>query len=188
VPGLADVVVEAVSNAFGRLPDTVLLPWLPLLITALRKGAADLAPLLIREAGRVFPGRLPALDTWVPPWRQPQLEDPFAASRTRRTATAAPAPQGAVLLAAHPAACDAVAGLLGCKDGWQQDGTSALPPGGAGAGLLAAHPAACDAVAELLECKDGWATATTDTAPAGATLANLHPATSRALDSLLASP
>ena len=55
VPGLADVVVEAVSNAFGRLPDTVLLPWLPLLITTLRKGAADLAPLLIREAGRVFP-------------------------------------------------------------------------------------------------------------------------------------
>ncbi|CAM5469047.1 hypothetical protein SALBM217S_10428 [Streptomyces griseoloalbus] len=62
VPGLADVVVEAVSNAFGRLPDAVLLPWLPLLITTLRKGAADLAPLLIREAGRIFPGRLPALD------------------------------------------------------------------------------------------------------------------------------
>lgn len=50
VPGLADVVVEAVSNAFGRLPDAVLLPWLPLLITTLRSGAAELAPLLIREA------------------------------------------------------------------------------------------------------------------------------------------
>ncbi|WP_244302620.1 DUF5682 family protein [Streptomyces viridosporus] len=66
VPGLADVVVEAVSNAFGRLPDAVLLPWLPLLITTLRSGAADLAPLLIREAGRIFPGRLEALDAWVP--------------------------------------------------------------------------------------------------------------------------
>ncbi len=30
--GLADVVVKRVSNAFGRLPDAVLLPWLPLLI------------------------------------------------------------------------------------------------------------------------------------------------------------
>ncbi|MGC3002820.1 hypothetical protein ACPF8X_31735, partial [Streptomyces sp. G35A] len=80
VPGLADVVVEAVSNAFGRLPDAVLLPWLPLLITTLRSGAADLAPLLIREAGRVFPGRLAALDAWIPPWRTPRT-DPFAARR-----------------------------------------------------------------------------------------------------------
>ncbi|MGV9877494.1 hypothetical protein ACWDUG_33355, partial [Streptomyces cellulosae] len=76
----------------------------------------------------------------------------------------------------------------GVVDGWQQDGTSALPPGGTGTALLAAHPATCDAVAGLLGCKDGWATATTGTAPAGATLANRHPATARALDSLLASP
>ena len=54
----ADFVVEAVSNAFGRLPDPVLLPWLPTLITTLRSGGAELAPLLIREAGRIFPGRL----------------------------------------------------------------------------------------------------------------------------------
>ncbi|MFF5608184.1 hypothetical protein ACFY65_17690 [Streptomyces cellulosae] len=185
VPGLADVVVEAVSNAFGRLPDTVLLPWLPLLITTLRKGAADLAPLLIREAGRIFPGRLPALDAWVPPWRQPQLEDPFAASRARRTATAAQAPRGAALLAAHPAACDAVAGLLGCEDGWQQDGTSALPPGGAGAALLTAHPAACDAVAGLLGCDEGWAM-TDDAGTPGAVLAARHPAAAEALEALLA--
>ncbi|EHN79899.1 hypothetical protein SMCF_474, partial [Streptomyces coelicoflavus ZG0656] len=73
VPGLADVVVEAVSNAFGRLPDAVLLPWLPLLVTTLRSSAAELAPLLIREAGRIFPGRLAALDAWVPPWRTPPV-------------------------------------------------------------------------------------------------------------------
>ncbi|MET9295692.1 hypothetical protein, partial [Streptomyces sp. NPDC003077] len=69
VPGLADFVVEAVSNAFARLPDPVLLPWLPTLITTLRSDGADLAPLLIREAGRIFPGRLAALDAWIPPWR-----------------------------------------------------------------------------------------------------------------------
>ncbi|MDN3271734.1 DUF5682 family protein [Streptomyces sp. MA15] len=178
VPGLADVVVEAVSNAFGRLPDTVLLPWLPLLITTLRKGAADLAPLLIREAGRVFPGRLPALDAWVPPWRQPQ-EDPFSA-RARRAA-AAPAPLGASLLAAHPAACDAVAGLLGCEDGWQRHGTPASP----GAALLAAYPAACDAVSEVLGCDAGWAPAGDSGSPAGA-LTVTHPAAAEALETLLA--
>ncbi|WP_437076805.1 hypothetical protein [Streptomyces sp. enrichment culture] len=178
VPGLADVVVEAVSNAFGRLPDTVLLPWLPLLITTLRKGAADLAPLLIREAGRVFPGRLPALDAWVPPWRQPQ-EDPFSV-RARRTA-AAPAPPGASLLAAHPAACDAVAGLLGCEDGWQRHGTPASP----GAALLTAYPAACDAVSELLGCDAGWAPTGDSGSPAGA-LTVTHPAAAEALEALLA--
>ena len=42
---------------------------LPMLISALRSRGAELAPLLIREAGRIFPGRLSALDKWVPPWR-----------------------------------------------------------------------------------------------------------------------
>ncbi|MFJ8900389.1 hypothetical protein [Streptomyces sp. NPDC102370] len=180
VPGLADVVVEAVSNAFGRLPDTVLLPWLPLLITTLRKGAADLAPLLIREAGRIFPGRLPALDAWVPPWRTPQ-EDPFAASRARHATTA---PRGATLLAAHPSACDGVAGLLGCEEGWQQQGTSAVPH--AGAALIAAHPTTCDAVAELLGCDGSWAP-TGDASAPGAALTVTHPVEAEVIEALLAS-
>jgi hypothetical protein len=104
VPGLADFVVELVSNAFGRLPDPVLLPWLPVLIGTLRSGGAELAPLLIREAGRIFPGRLADLDAWVPPWRaQP---DPG-------TVPAAPgAGRGLALLAACPATCDALEVLL----------------------------------------------------------------------------
>jgi hypothetical protein len=32
VPALAGFAVEAVSNAFGRLPDPILLPWLPALL------------------------------------------------------------------------------------------------------------------------------------------------------------
>ncbi|MEW2074563.1 hypothetical protein AB0941_13135 [Streptomyces sp. NPDC013433] len=173
VPGLADVVVEAVSNAFGRLPDSVLLPWLPLLITTLRSGAADLAPLMVREAGRIFPGRLAALDAWVPPWRMPET-DPFAAKPV------ADVRRGATLLTAHPATCDAVAGLLGCEGGWARSDV----PAPAGAGLLAAHPAACDAVAELLGCEGAWATA--GSGPSGAALASRHPATADALASLLA--
>ncbi|MEU9656534.1 DUF5682 family protein [Streptomyces chartreusis] len=143
VPGLADVVVEAVSNAFGRLPDTVLLPWLPLLITTLRSGASDLAPLLIREAGRIFPGRLAALDSWVPPWRMPQT-DPFAA---RRSKPAPDAHRGATLLREHPSTCDAVAELLGYDGVWAQ--SEVLFPSG-GAVLTTRHPATADALESLL--------------------------------------
>ncbi|POX49790.1 hypothetical protein C3489_24035 [Streptomyces sp. Ru71] len=140
VPGLADFVVEAVSHAFAQLPDPVLLPWLPTLITTLRGGGADLAPLLIREAGRIFPGRLAALDAWVPPWRA----DPAPAA-ARPSRDRAPGPRGLPLLAAHPAACEAVADLLGCADPWQT-----AEPAPAGAALLARHPRSAEALEALL--------------------------------------
>ncbi|MFI9344159.1 hypothetical protein ACIG0D_23295 [Streptomyces sp. NPDC052773] len=140
VPGLADFVVEAVSNAFARLPDPVLLPWLPTLITTLRSGGADLTPLLIREAGRVFPGRLTALDAWTPPWRAEPAPTDVRPSRARSSA-----PRGLPLLAAHPATCDAVASLLGCDDGWAE---ADQPP--SGAALLAHHPHTGEALAALL--------------------------------------
>ncbi|GAB7106446.1 hypothetical protein JCM4814A_47600 [Streptomyces phaeofaciens JCM 4814] len=138
VPGLADFVVEAVSNAFARLPDPVLLPWLPTLITTLRASGTELAPLLIREAGRVFPARLAELDSWVPPWRLPQ--------ETPRVLPEAAGPAaGSALLAARPATCDALADLLG------YDGTWATPePTATGAALLARHPATATALGELL--------------------------------------
>ncbi|WP_326754453.1 DUF5682 family protein [Streptomyces hirsutus] len=177
VPGLADVVVEAVSNAFGRLPDAVLLPWLPTLIGTLRAGAADLAPLLIREAGRIFPSRLAALDAWVPPWRAPA---PAPVRRAAQAAgQAADVRRGAALAAAHPAAFDALADLLGCTEGW-------APAAPAGMALLTAHPATCDAVADLLGCTEGWAQDGPPAAPAGAALTARHPGAATALESLLA--
>ncbi|MBB4981249.1 DUF5682 family protein [Streptomyces nymphaeiformis] len=140
VPGLADVVVEAVSNAFGRLPDAVLLPWLPVLITTLRSNAAELAPLLIREAGRIFPARLAALDAWVPPWhRRPAAPRPLPA---------ATGPRGAALLPAHPATVDALAKLLGSAEGWTA--TDASARGGRGVALLTTHPGTVDALARVL--------------------------------------
>ncbi|MFE6985302.1 DUF5682 family protein [Streptomyces griseus] len=145
VPGLADVVVEAVSNAFGRLPDPVLLPWLPTLITTLRAGAADLAPLLIREAGRIFPARLAALDTWVPPWR----EVPEAAASAAGPAKAATGgSRGATLLFAHPGTLDAVAELLGCDGAWASP--DADTTGAPGATLSARHPETATAWESLL--------------------------------------
>ncbi|MFI2433522.1 hypothetical protein [Streptomyces sp. NPDC018693] len=139
VPALADFVVEAVSNAFARLPDSVLLPWLPTLITTLRADGSELAPLLIREAGRIFPGRLPALDAWTPPWHlqaQPVAAPPRAAAGI---------PRGVALLAAHPDTCDALAALLGCDDPWQT-----APTTDRGTPLLARHPATAIALEELL--------------------------------------
>jgi hypothetical protein len=138
VPQLADFVVEAVSHAFARLPDPVLLPWLPTLISTLRSGGAELAPLLIREAGRIFPGRLAALDAWVPPWQ----EQPD----TRAVPAAAPCPgggSGAALLVAHPATCDAVAALLGCDGAWDA-------PAPSGAALTGRHPDTAMALEALL--------------------------------------
>ncbi|MCX4986119.1 DUF5682 family protein [Streptomyces sp. NBC_00572] len=172
VPGLADVVVEAVSNAFGRLPDPVLLPWLPTLITTLRSNAAELAPLLIREAGRIFPARLAALDAWVPPWHEQPVE---------RTPLATAPPRGAALLPLHPETCDAVADLMGCTDGWAPaDGPATGPTGAA---LLFTHRAACDAVADLLGCGDPWTPAAQDLRPPSLTTS--HPATAHAVAALL---
>ncbi|WP_405694238.1 hypothetical protein OHA99_04570 [Streptomyces coelicoflavus] len=185
VPGLADVVVEAVSNAFGRLPDAVLLPWLPLLITTLRSSAAELAPLLIREAGRIFPGRLAALDAWVPPWRTPPV-----APDAHRAGPGGHAPRGAALLPAHPATCDAVAELLGCTQDWSDTGRSGDPGGSvaaSGAALLTAHPAACDALAGLLGCDEGWASDGGAGSPVRATaLTARHPAAAAAWEAVLA--
>ncbi|MFI0357388.1 DUF5682 family protein [Actinomadura sp. 9N407] len=139
-PALASLVVEILSKAFARLPDTVLLPWLPKLITTLKDHAEEMVPVLIREAGRTFPATLVGLDSWTPPW----------------SAQAAPAgpPSGSVpdggpaaeLLAAHPAACDALAGLLGLPPGW----TATSAPAPMSTALLTEHPTTAHAVSGLL--------------------------------------
>ncbi|MFF4878612.1 DUF5682 family protein [Micromonospora sp. NPDC000668] len=142
VPGLAPFVVETMSTAFARLPDPVLLPWLPTLITTLRDQGPELVPLLVREAGRTFPGALSELDAWVPPWVAPPSSAPVVpvAEPLRRTGA---------LLAAHPAAVDAVATLLGCPGGWQPTRNPSASPS-AVAALLAGHPETVEAVAALL--------------------------------------
>ncbi|MFG1680430.1 DUF5682 family protein [Nonomuraea sp. NPDC049269] len=139
-PALASFVVELMSKAFGRLPDSVLLPWLPGLITTLREQAGELVPVLVREAGRTFPGALSALDQWTPPW------SPKAAT----SGAAVPASAGPVtdLLAGHPAATDAMAALLGCDGGWQQPAGG--PSTGEAGALLTRHPETAAAVSELL--------------------------------------
>ncbi|MGW4502120.1 hypothetical protein ACWENR_26360 [Micromonospora sp. NPDC004336] len=142
VPGLAPFVVEVMSSAFARLPDPVLLPWLPTLITTLRDHGPELVPLLVREAGRTFPGSLPALDSWVPPWEAAPAPPPAVPAVASGPVTA--------LLTGHPEPVDAVAALLGCAGDWRTpDDTATGVPAGLAA-LVAAHPEPTDAVAALL--------------------------------------
>ncbi|MFY1620454.1 hypothetical protein [Micromonospora sp. WMMD736] len=145
VPGLAPFVVETMSTAFAQLPDPVLLPWLPTLITTLRDQGPELVPLLIREAGRTFPEALPELDAWVPPW----VASPPPARVDDQRAVAAPQRQVNVLLRTHPEAVDAISGLLGYDGGWLPADESPADPNGAAA-LLARHPDTVDAVTALL--------------------------------------
>ncbi|MDX3227898.1 DUF5682 family protein [Streptomyces sp. ME19-01-6] len=156
VPTLTPFVVEQISTAFARLPDSVLLPWLPKLIATLRDGARELVPVLVREAGRTFPAALSAVDAWVPPWsaRSAASEAEAGGADAASGPVAAPGTVVARLLAAHPAACDAVAGALGYDAGWQ---TTEPADGGAewqeAGELLSRHPQTADAVAGLLQLR-----------------------------------
>lgn len=139
VPALAQFVVEMLSKAFGRLPDSVLLAWLPTLIETLKREAAEMVPVLVREAGRTFPGSLAAVDSWTPPWSAPAAVAPQ---------TAAPSPPRAALLVEHPGTADEIATLLGCRDaGWLS--TVDSTPGHVHA-LLQRHGEASLAVLELI--------------------------------------
>ncbi|MEV5410295.1 hypothetical protein AB0K60_15840 [Thermopolyspora sp. NPDC052614] len=153
-PGLTPFVVELMSKAFARLPDPVLLPWLPSLITTLKRQGPELVPVLIREAGRTFPASLAALDAWTPPWsaaKTPQASPTAlapAASGPGSGPASGPVPE---LLAEHPATTDAVAALLGCAGEWQAVAQDVEAPFHREvAELLAHHPQTADAVGALL--------------------------------------
>ncbi|WP_280423448.1 DUF5682 family protein [Nocardia carnea] len=141
VPSIKSFVVELLSKAFGRLPDAILLPWLPGLITTLRGQAGELIPMLTRGAGRTFPGDRAGIESFVPPWSRPPRQ---AAGSAPAAGSGGPA---AELLRAHPVACDAYATLLGHEGEWQQSGAAPYP---AATGLLESHPATASALAELL--------------------------------------
>ncbi|WP_324188035.1 DUF5682 family protein [Nocardia higoensis] len=141
VPSIKSFVVELLSKAFGRLPDAVLLPWLPSLIITLRGQAGELIPALTREAGRTFPGDRTGIASFVPPWSRPPKQ---GTGSSPATAACGPA---ADLLRAHPATCDAYATLLGHEGEWQQLETA---PHAAATALIEAHPQTARALAALL--------------------------------------
>ncbi|WP_067855696.1 DUF5682 family protein [Nocardia shimofusensis] len=139
VPSIKSFVVELLSKAFGRLPDAILLPWLPSLITTLRGQAGELIPALTREAARTFPGDRTSIESFVPPWSRPPKQAADSGPATRGPA--------AELLRAHPATCDAYARLLGHEGEWRD---LEAAPHAAATALVAAHPQTATALAALL--------------------------------------
>jgi hypothetical protein len=138
-PTLSGFVVELLSKAFAQLPDRVLLPWLPTLITTFKDQAGELVPVLIREAARTFPATLPAVDAWTPPW----LAGP---TKARPASQAPPGGPATDLLRDHPDPVDALATVLGCAGPWQEPvvAQGSAPP--ALTALLTEHP---DTAADL---------------------------------------
>jgi hypothetical protein len=149
VRALAPFVVETLSIAFARLPDRILLPWLPTLIATPRQDAAELMPALVREAGRTFPATLSDLDIWQPPWLTESGTETAPSSAPVGVPRREMSQPATDLLVAWPDTCDAVAGLLGCDAGWQQEEVGGSD-GSAAAQLIARHPAAAAAVAALV--------------------------------------
>lgn len=137
IPRLASFVVELMSSAFARLPDHVLLPWLPRLVGTLKEQAGDMMPVLVREAGLTFPGRLEAIDGWTPPW-----------SRTAEVVETVAVGGVGLLLDTHRVPTDAVAGLLGVDGRWQTPTAGEAPS--RVSMLVDEHPASATALAALI--------------------------------------
>jgi hypothetical protein len=153
------LVVELMSRAFERLPDAVLLPWLPNLILALRPHLDAVLPGLLKEASGCFPTSLAALHDWQPPWQQAAAAP---AAPPRPAAVERSPAEAAVyaLLKGAPEGVDALARLLGVEPVWAPQGGAAAPAAGGGValsgpeaavkGLLGAHPEGVQALAGLL--------------------------------------
>lgn len=159
------LVVELLSKAFARLPDDVLMPWLPSLIMMLEPMGDELVPTLIREAGLCFPRELDELDDWTPPW-QAEAE---RGARERQTASVDLSDTEratAGLLSEHRQTTDALAALLGVDDQpWeaqptaprqQADAAALDPTERATRALLEAWPETALAVTELIASDGDW--------------------------------
>lgn len=147
-PRLAPLGVELLGRAFASLPDHVLLPWMPSLITALEARRSDVLPGLFREALASLPKTAAAARSWTPPW------EAVEARATPAAAVAVSAEAAAIggLLRAWPAATDAWAAALGVTGGWAAEAGPAAGPAVESpvAELLRAYPAAVEAWAGVV--------------------------------------
>jgi hypothetical protein len=146
-PRLAPLALALIGQAFQTLPDRVLLPWMPSLITALGPRRADALPGLLRELVAELPRSLGAVDAWTPSW---QVDATPAAPAAVAPVVASPV-HG--FLRAHPAATDAWARALGLEGAWgealpEASAAPASAPSG-GSPLVAAFPRSAEAWAAL---------------------------------------
>jgi len=155
-PLVARLVVELLSRAFEKLPDAVLMPWLPSLLMTLRPHGEAVLPALLKEAATCFPASLSALCGWRPPW---EAAAPPAASQPARPAVELSAEETAVqaLLREQPATTEALARLLGVEPVWPEAATGGTAARAAVSEdeaavqrLLAEHPETGKALAALV--------------------------------------
>ncbi|MCB9670750.1 MAG: hypothetical protein H6736_22525 [Alphaproteobacteria bacterium] len=145
-PRIAPLGVELLGRAFAELPDRVLLPWMPALLTSLRDRQGDVLPALFKEVTRTLPRSLAALDTWVPPWDQATDTAETPSTPVRSEAATA----GRTLVGAHPEATDAWARAVGAAGSWGEVPVEAPSETGEPHPLLVAHPDALQSWSRLL--------------------------------------
>ncbi|MCB9704087.1 MAG: hypothetical protein H6711_19520 [Myxococcales bacterium] len=171
-PRITRIAVELLTRAFGRLPDEVLVPWMPTLVVTLRPLGGQLMQTLVKEAGLAFPRGLGELAGWEFAWERqlPAVSEPAkGAQESAHQGAVGPAqelsPEEASLadlLRHHPMSLDALATRLGIDAGWAAVSSSVAAssaPGGAPstptqsaektplAALLAEFPASLEALA-----------------------------------------
>jgi hypothetical protein len=164
-PLVGGLTVELLSKAFERLPDRLLMPWLPKLLMMLRPHADAALPILVKEAAALFPGSLDALAGWQPPWyrsRSSPERSAASAATTPAPPRVAPGRSGRAatsLLAAHRATIDALAAALGLSTAWSETPATTESEGPAAAestehnavrALLDAFPSTVHAASSLL--------------------------------------
>jgi hypothetical protein len=121
-PGLTGFTIELLSRTFAELPEQKLMPWLPQLFRVLRTHGAASLPILIKEAGALFPRTLSDLQSWTPSWEAQARVQVHSAGPTDesvitpQSTTTSASPQvlaTSTLLAQYPATTNAIAALLG---------------------------------------------------------------------------
>lgn len=174
-PLVGRLVVELISKAFARLPDRILLPWLPALIMTLKPMGAELMPALLKEAAGAFPDKVQALDGWQTPWERAAAKPKKAAAvaEVRRPGVELTPAQAAArgLLVANRPPTDALAIAIGAKGEWIADlgasggdegeeevggGPTLTPAQAAARGLLVANRAPADALALAIGAAGPW--------------------------------
>lgn len=198
-PLVAGLVVELISKAFERLPDAILMPWMPSLIMSLKPHVGSVLPTLLKEARASYPAHLDELDDWTLPWERKRRKrsDPQAQPQTTASALELRPEEAAAraMLLAHRASTEGQARHLDQPLAWQET-LSAPVPGASGPALseeesaaralLLAHRTSTEGMAAHIEASGSWTEAlnpsavpATDT-PASRLLAT-HPAALEAL-------
>lgn len=166
-PLVGGLTVELLSKAFERLPDRLLMPWLPRLLMMLRPHAGTTLPVLVKEAAAIFPGALDGLSAWQAPWYrtksvpEEEPDGPAAPTAPRRPPAGSAFPAAASLVHTHRATTEALALALGLATTWTAPGKStpateldrpeARPAAyEAVRALIAAYPATARAAADVL--------------------------------------